>query len=78
MSWQLVQLGGTFELDRIAQFLGGHVLARVIPIVGLGALAAALERCPRIAKTREGMRARQLGLSDASWDVLQRSAQDLR
>lgn len=34
---------GTFELDRIAQFLGGHVLARVIPIVGLGALAAALE-----------------------------------
>jgi spermidine synthase len=42
------------------------------------ALAAALERCPGIARTREGRRARQLGLSDAAWSDLQRSAQELR
>lgn len=34
---------GTFALDRVAQFLGGHILGRVLPIVALGALAAALE-----------------------------------
>ena len=42
------------------------------------ALAAALARCPRIALTREGLRARQLGLSDASWAALERTAQELR
>jgi hypothetical protein len=42
------------------------------------ALAAALERCPGIARTREGARARQLGLSDAAWGQLERSAQELR
>jgi len=42
------------------------------------ALAAALERCPAIARTREGARARQLGLSDAAWGQLERAAQELR
>jgi hypothetical protein len=42
------------------------------------ALAAALLRCPAIARTREGARARQLGLSDAAWGQLERSAQELR
>ncbi len=42
------------------------------------AIAAALERCPAIARTREGARARQLGLSDAAWETLERSAQELR
>jgi len=42
------------------------------------ALQAALERCPTIARTKEGARARQLGLSDAAWEKLERSGQDLR
>lgn len=42
------------------------------------ALAAALERCPAIARTREGARARQLGLSDVGWAALERAAQELR
>jgi spermidine synthase len=42
------------------------------------ALAAALERCPGIARTREGLRARQLGLSDAAWSRLERAAAEDR
>jgi hypothetical protein len=40
------------------------------------ALAAAIQRCPAIARTREGMRARQLGLSDSAWSALERSADE--
>ncbi|MBK7644013.1 MAG: hypothetical protein IPJ19_13345 [Planctomycetes bacterium] len=42
------------------------------------ALRAARQRCPQIARTREGLRARQLGLSDAGWASLSAPAQDLR
>lgn len=42
------------------------------------ALQAALDRCPAIARTKEGARARQLGLSDSAWATLERAAQDLR
>ncbi len=47
------------------------------------ALAAALERCPRLVSTREATRARQLGLSDSAWERMVKSdalarAKDLR